>query len=223
MKKTKKLLSLLVITVLALSSFCFSSVSFAEVDPIGYWTWFIPGGMVIDQTGNSIGAHTGNSAYDYFALTGSNYAYIWNTSYINVGTGDFSIACSFRTSSTKYNNTILDKRTSADRGYHLTLIDGRPCLQMCTSSSNLFNYYSSSTPSYNDGLWHNLIVSVDRNSTTGLKFYVDGSLILTMNPTGVSGDLTNTVDLYIGKHRDYSANNFVGDLDEIKLYNAALY
>jgi len=108
----------------------------------------------------------------------------------------------------KSNNTILDKRTFDNRGYHLTLINGKPCLQMCTSSSNWANYYSSSTPSYNDGQWHTLVISVDSDSTTGLKMYVDGMHILTKNPTGVSGSITNSTDLYIGKHRDSSSYNF---------------
>lgn len=54
-----------------------------------------------------------------------------------------------------------------------------------------------------------------------LRFYVDGSLILTLNPTGVSGSLSNNANLLIGKHKD-NLGNFIGDLDDVRIYKDAL-
>jgi hypothetical protein len=190
------------------------------LDLKGYWTTF-SGTSVTDQSGNGntgtlIG---GSSTTGYLTLTGSNYVSVPSSSTLNVGTGDFSISCSFQTTNTATYNTIIDKR-DANTGYHLILYNGLILLQM-TNSTTWFNYWSSNTPTFNDGAWHHLVVSVDRDSTTGLKFYVDGILILTMNPMGVKGDLTNTAPLLIGRHRDASGN-FIGNLDDIRIYKDAL-
>ncbi|NEP61700.1 MAG: LamG domain-containing protein [Symploca sp. SIO2G7] len=74
-----------------------------------------------------------------------------------------------------------------------------------------------------DGEWHQVTVTVDRNNTTGGKWYVDGVLVNTFNPTGRQGSLSNSKALRLGRRSDSnSAGFFNGSLDEVKLFDSAL-
>ena len=94
--------------------------------------------------------------------------------------------------------TVISKRFSPNAytalGYEMYLGGGRLCFQMIDSLNHGGNYYNLSAESdLRDGKFHHVAVTVQRNSTTGLRFYVDGQLIATFDPTVVSGDLSNTV------------------------------
>ncbi|HBF38373.1 MAG TPA: hypothetical protein DDW50_13785 [Firmicutes bacterium] len=142
-----------------------------------------------------------------------------NSPEVNFGSGDFSISLWINTSSTKTNNTFIDKRDSTGKGYYCCLYNGQPLIQLNDSTSS-FNYQGG--PLINDNKWHYLIFSVDRDNTSGLNCYVDGILVYTASPTKTSHDLTNTVDLFIGKHTTLTNCSFVGTLDEIALYKQSL-
>ena len=68
-----------------------------------------------------------------------------------------------------------------------------------------------------DNQWHHVFASVDRDSSTGMKLYVDGvANPTTGNPTSV-GSVFNTSQLEIG--RTYYFN---GTIDSVRIYNQAL-
>jgi hypothetical protein len=140
---------------------------------------------------------------------------------VNFGSGDFSIAFWLNTSSTKTGNTIIEKRSSSYVGYDVTLYSGRLLLQI-GDSSGYSNYWNSSSQALNNGQWHFVAITVDRDNASGIKFYVDANLVDTFNPTDRPGSITNTDSLYFGKHRDWSYWNYVGALDEVKMYNRVL-
>jgi hypothetical protein len=124
--------------------------------------------------------------------------------------------------------TVISKRYSPNAytalGYEMYLGGGRLCFQMIDSLNHGGNYYNLSAESdLRDGKFHHVAVTVQRNSTTGLRFYVDGQLIATFDPTVVSGDLSNTGPLRIGNHPDPGLRAFYhGIIDEVSLYNRAL-
>jgi hypothetical protein len=167
-------------------------------------------------------ASTTSPKGDALLFTGTEYIRVNDSASLNFGSGDFAFSLWFKTASTQTNNTILDKRLASDQGYHFTLYTGKPCLQISNGTQSYNFWQGGSTISYNDNKWHFIEVSVDRDSTTGIKFYMDNTLIYTANPTGITGNLTNNVPLSIGKHRDYSNYNFVGSLDNICIYNACV-
>jgi len=83
--------------------------------------------------------------------------------------------------------------------------------------------WSASTTNLQDGQFHHVAVTVDRNSNTGGKMYVDGEVVLTFDPTPESGDLSNTAPLYIGNHNNPElACTFKGIIDELSIYNRQL-
>jgi hypothetical protein len=124
--------------------------------------------------------------------------------------------------------TVISKRFSTNAytalGYEMYLGGGRLCFQLSDSLNHSVNYYDLDAESdLRDGKFHHVAVTVKRNSTTGLRFYVDGQLIATFDPTAVSGDLSNTGPLRIGNHPDPGIRAFYhGIIDEVGLYNRAL-
>jgi hypothetical protein len=172
---------------------------------------------------------TGYGSFGYVAspnlygisFNGTQYITVNNSPNLNFGTGDLTIACWFKTNSTQEVSTIIDKRNDIFQGYCLFLGQGIPCLQL-GDENNYTNFYSPGGPAFNNNQWHFITVTVDRDSTSGLKIYVDGSLIYTANPTGRSGNTSNTVGLYVAKHKDVDSFNYQGCLDEVYLINRAL-
>ena len=76
-----------------------------------------------------------------------------------------------------------------------------------------------------DGEWHFVAVTVDRDDPNGIKMYVDGVLETVCDPTGVPGSLANTLPLFIGADPLAPGGGNVwwdGILDEIEIFRRAL-
>ena len=73
-----------------------------------------------------------------------------------------------------------------------------------------------------NGQWHHIAITVDRDSATGGKAYVDGAPTVTFNPTARSGNLTNTQPFLIGRHETAAIANFIGEIDEVELFNTVV-
>ncbi|HEV2689506.1 MAG TPA: putative Ig domain-containing protein, partial [Bryobacteraceae bacterium] len=83
--------------------------------------------------------------------------------------------------------------------------------------------YQPSTLSPTDNSWHFYAVTVERGSSSGIQFYLDGQLMTgTGNPTLHPGSLSNTSALQLGKPTTGSSTNFKGGLDEVELFKKAL-
>lgn len=135
---------------------------------------------------------------------------------------DFSIDAWIKTQYTGFNQTIVDKRESAGSpGYLLTVYGGRLLLQMA-DSGGWSNYWSATTPILNDGNWHFVAVSVDRDQVDGIKFHVDGNQVAVFNPLARPGSLTNASPVRIGKHSFADISRFVGEIDEVEIFKRAL-
>lgn len=121
---------------------------------------------------------------------------------------------------------IVDKRYTPNdwtaTGYTLHLINGQLGCQMAVGGSPA--NFGQVGPELRDGAFHHVAVSIDRDSTSGLKFYVDGQQVgQSLNPTGKQGDMSNTQPFRIGNHASASLNaHMTGVIDEVSLYNRAL-
>ncbi|MEM9291703.1 MAG: LamG domain-containing protein [Acidobacteriota bacterium] len=145
---------------------------------------------------------------------------------IDIGTADFTIEAWIKTTGGSGVRTITDKRPASfpHTGYHLFLWNGRISLQLADSSGWQNFYGDSSTPYLADGQWHHVAATVDRNSTSGVRFYVDGSVAgWPQNPTGKQGSLANSEPLYIGRRHDsVPSASWLGQIDEVAIYNRVL-
>jgi len=159
-------------------------------------------------------------------FNGKNSVDVADHSELNFGKGNFSIDLWIKTSDTTESvRTILDKRTGTVpnlTGYELYLYKSRIGLELADGTLTNYNSSDSSSIIIADNNWHHVAVTVDRANTSGLRFYVDGSLVATFNPTTRQGDLTNTAPFVIGRNLISSEQIFIGTLDEIELFNRVL-
>ncbi|MHB8519338.1 MAG: LamG-like jellyroll fold domain-containing protein [Limisphaerales bacterium] len=157
---------------------------------------------------------------------------------LNFGPGaDFSIEAWIRADANiqKFVLAIVDKREApaivngqpfqGSVGYVLFLSNGRLAFQL--SQAPLISLgeadYISPQPDLRDSKLHHVALSLRRGAVDGGKLYVDGQLVLTVDPTREQGDLSNSQPLRIGNHATPGYNGFfAGLVDEVSLYNRAL-
>jgi hypothetical protein len=139
---------------------------------------------------------------------------------LDLGTGDFSIDTWIKTSDSNSVRVFLDKRETLPniRGYELFLYDGVFHLQM--SDGNNTNYGSGVFVA--DNQWHHLTVTVDRDDSTGVRFYVDGTPANTGNALLRSGSLSNSSALSLGSDVVGDGTPFNGVLDEVEIFKRVL-
>ncbi len=80
-------------------------------------------------------------------------------------------------------------------------------------------------PSYSvsSGVWHHIVAVHNRTGgNSSLKIYINGQNIggTVINPTRVPMDNSDSVT--IGKRKSYSTQSFIGQIDEVRIYNRAL-
>ena len=74
------------------------------------------------------------------------------------------------------------------------------------------------TTNHSNTGWHLYFMTVDRDSATGMKLYVDAIEVASRDPTSCSDTLSNTFNFYVGIFRDGSSHPFGGDIGEVFLY-----
>ncbi|HEX8438307.1 LamG domain-containing protein [Archangium sp.] len=152
------------------------------------------------------------------------YVEVDNHAALNFGTGPFSFESWIKVPSTASAGSyvLLDKRVSSPawRGYTVGLYSQKLLLQLADGS--YYNYLSTGTVP-TDGNWHHVAVTVNRTSTTGIQFYVDGVAAGSANPTARTGSLDNTSALRFGSRSQGGVSGQVQlGLDEASLYNRVL-
>lgn len=158
--------------------------------------------------------------------------FVNQTAGLDFGAGqDFTIDFWIRTIDQGGVEVVLEKRVfdPGARGYQVFTFDGRVGLQMGTGVGSNFCSFDNmasactnyvSTTEIADGEWHFIAITVDRDSSQGVRFYVDGQLSGSFNATVRNASLVNDAPLQIG-NGDRDAG-FSGDLDELEIYRRAL-
>ncbi len=123
--------------------------------------------------------------------------------------------------------TIIDKRFAPDTGhclgYEFNLSGGQVHTRLSTSILTGGNDWGPAGPNVQDGNFHHVAMTLDRGSTTGGHFYVDGVPVLMFNPTSEAGDLSNDQPLRMGNHPTPGFNAFLrGMIDEPTIYSRVL-
>ena len=178
--------------------------------------------LTTDRFGNQ------NRAYNFDGV--DDYLQIGNAASLNFGTSDFTLSCWINTNiSPSPAVALIDKRTSSGGGFVLYYNDnnntayGKVGIQLGNGSAYT-NFNSQNTELLQSSKWYHLLVSVDRDSQTGMKLYVNGQLTDTFNPTAYLGSIDNLGDLLIGINSisPTSYPHFKGTMDDIRIYNRAL-
>ncbi len=219
---------------------CFDSTPPSEpciAPPHGMVAWYpfdeAAGTVADDLIGFNNGSHMGGPTVinEYVANSlnfdgKDDYVLVKDAPELNLGRGDITIDAWVRTDYDGTYNIIVDKRNTTPIGYSVLLYRGRLMFQMADPINGWVNYHNASSEKLNDGEWHLVAVTVDRDNTEGGQLYVDGELIHTFNPTSRAGSLDNNADLFIGRHHANSKFNvdmyYTGDIDEVELFKRAL-
>jgi len=200
--------------------------------PSGVVSWWTGNQTADDILGRNNGVLQNGATYavgevsDAFSFNDNLSAYVSvpDSPSLNIGTGDFSMEAWVKANSPKDIATIMDKRdvnAPVHAGYHWYLdYLGYAGLQI--TDSNGTSLTIDSNVFIPDGHFHHLAVTVVRASQTGLKFFVDGQLVNTYNPTGLQGNLDSSASFLIGGHHFDSWRTFNGIIDELSLYKRAL-
>jgi len=149
-----------------------------------------------------------------------------DNSSLNFGTGNFSADAWFKTTDNIHFISIADKSVSSGNnmiGYRLFIIQGYLYFQMGDGSVPLSEYVQ--TVQLADGVWHFVGVTIDRKLTDGGKLYIDGSPVLTFDPTTKPNSISNTIPLTVGGNNMVNltaSNQFTFYLDEVELFNRAI-
>src|SRR4026208_2545607 len=131
----------------------------------------------------------------------------------------FSVAAWFKTS-TDYNSNafIVNKAGASDNmNYGIWMTNAEKVgAGFETSSGN--DIFATSPLSYSDGKWHYAVVTFDGTTIT---LYLDGLPVGTRIASGTP-DSGGEEPMRMGANSDGLSNFFVGNVDEIRVWNAAL-
>ncbi len=166
---------------------------------------------------------SGQMAANSLNFNANTYVKVNDQPKLNFGKGDFSIDAWIRMKrGSRGVRKIVSKRINRRgnvRGYLFYVYQNNKLgLQLADGMHT--NTSSGVIPNLTDGRWHQVAVTVDRNSSKGIRYYFDGRLVGTANPTSRSGDLSNSSSLSIGS--EFGSSNFIGGIDELELFNRVL-
>lgn len=155
-------------------------------------------------------------------FNGSN-AYIdlpLSTSSLFDGKNTLAISFWFKTTTTARQRMFTDYAQTS-RNSDIVIDSGN--IEVVTDYNQSTNLVYTSSSTYNDGNWHNLIVSLDQ-SAGQRTIYIDGSLVntgtLSTNSWSGSGQKV-TLGAFYSSSSGYS-QYFDGSIDQLRIYNSAL-
>lgn len=164
----------------------------------------------VDTSGKVYGAISLDGVDDYLQVYDKS-LYSPDRDTLDFGTGDFSIVFWIKTVDDF--GTIVDK---SQPGYDVRIGFGKLHVGLYKLG---YGWGFSTNTSLNDGNWHFVAVTVDRDSSQGLRFYLDGVLDRVHDPrSSASESLTSDHDLYFGTN----LHNLSGSLDELQMFSRAL-
>jgi hypothetical protein len=162
------------------------------------------------------------SAYDYypwFTLKGTDSYSIPDDPSLRLT--QFSVSAWFRTSSVFTADAIIVNKggfnTSTSRLNYGMWLTSNGNLRGGFEESTGTDIFVTSPNRYNDGNWHYAVVTYDGSV---LRLYVDGQQVASLNTNAIPA--TDTMPLTIGKNSSSNSRYFIGDIDEVRVYNRAL-
>jgi hypothetical protein len=146
-----------------------------------------------------------------------------NNQTLDIGTSDVTLACRVKFTGTlpTYVGLITKGAGSiSDIGYGLIYAASSDSLMFLISDGVNRGWYSTSTVHLQDGAWHEVVLTADRDGVA--TFYVDGNIVATRDISAFNGhDISNSGrDLLIGSWiNDWLIN---GEIDNAAVYMRVL-
>ncbi len=229
MKKLVYLLTLLLVTVIGANGQLTSGIA-------AYWKLDETSGSTVNDSYSSNDGTVTNATINQTGILGNgvsfdgsgDYILCGNSSSLDIGTSDWSFSCWFKTTATLSSSsnlyTIFSNGSSTTAGIDIILRGGTPwngiLVRLCDGSSYYdFKPESDISSTINNGAWHHLAVTIDRDGD--LVIYLDNSVVKTQSITSYwAKNFHHSFEHRIGiLNYNYS---FDGILDEIGIWNKAL-
>ena len=160
----------------------------------------------------------------FLTLTGSNYKDVDNSERLQLK--EFTLSTWFKTDKQDYlePGTIVNKGgmnddTPGNNMNYGIWITPEELLQGGFETETGANIFVNSKQKFNDGNWHNVILS---NDGSFLRLYVDGVEIAKTSTLGAIPDITGLQSIRIGANSLDLDKFFSGDIDEVILWDHAL-
>ena len=140
-----------------------------------------------------------------------------NTNYTLSG-DDFSISWWFNINANSGRQTFFRCRPTADDNIYVFIESTGEIAAYDKRNTTARDATSVST--YDDGNWHNAVMTSERNGT--VKLYVDGSLVNTSLAVPDVALSLGTTDLEIGYDTANNDEYYAGDMDDVSIWSRAL-
>jgi hypothetical protein len=137
---------------------------------------------------------------------------------LNIEKEDFSLSAWIKTKETMPMG-IATKQILHQKGYSLGTYGGQVWFEIKDGSKESNTLEIEGTKFINDGVWHYIVLSADRDGDFVL--YVDGEVDFSASGKNVQDSLFNRQDFVIGSY-DQGYHGFVGSIDEVKIWRKAL-
>lgn len=230
--------------------FTVTSQSAADVPVLikGYGTSTLPSGVqaywkFTEGSGTAVADSAGSNAGTYQGTTGSQWVsgkignglsfngsnnYV-GTSYAGItGTAARSVSLWFKTtaSTSSYNLTPLISWGSDGYGAAFSIATNDKYGGGTNYNGITLDTYAGAitySASIYDGTWHHLVAVVPSGATVGtVQFYLDGTLLTTVNHSDTTSRAINTSTGTTVKIGAYGTNYFNGQIDEVAIWDHAL-
>ena len=170
---------------------------------------------------NMDGSNLNTSNGGYFTFDGSN-------EYVNIGNvlNQYPITISAWTKTNSTSETlkvdVVNKYTaSSANGYRLALSSNGISGYYFRVSGSYTNNYDTEYGTVSTNTWYHIAMTVD---SSGIKFYINGSLVGSNTWIGTAGAPTTTTNLSLGYYPGNTAGGqyYDGEISQVSIYNKAL-
>lgn len=190
-------------------------------------SWGTNDGTINGVTTGASGANQTYATNESYSFDGGDdYIALGTDSSLTMGSGDYSIACWFQTSTVANQVFIACDDNSSSNGYYFLFLRDEGDVRFTLSSDGGTSNRSINTTQTNtldDSNWYHIVCTWN-NSNDDITIYVDGSEDSgAMDTTGAGG---NSIDIgtagNIGRRPISNDLYNAGNLDDVRLYNKEL-
>ena len=213
------------ILLTAAATISLATATMAQVPTNGLVGWWPFNGNANDESGNgNNGTLIGSPALTSDRFGNPNKAYSFNNThnYINCGNnsslnfnGPFTMSAWVKTASNYNNCGILGRwnNSPGNYGHYLLYLN----IGQVTGAIGLPNTYANASFNFFDNNWHFYTILFDGNN---VKVFIDGGLASQQIFTGALNNVSQ--DFLIASYSLNAAQAFVGEMDDISVYNRSL-
>ena len=171
---------------------------------------------IFDRVGDAP-VFTNNFSLDFDGV--DDYVQVPNSTSLNITTA-LSVSAWFKTTSAN-GMYLLTQGSGSQVKYYIQFYAPINRIQVRIWDGSAVPITIDNTQVFDDGQWHNIVLTTDALTTTdGVKIYFDGTLLTNKGTLNNNGIYTASAGLFIGQIPN--TTRFNGNIDEVALFNSEL-